>query len=154
MHKSNKQTNLHMTCSPCCRHNLVFQTGCQQHSISKILFGHPFAVPSFIKMHLFQCVEKWYLERNLKRRDSYFDVIRDPNYTYIHKHTYFTTMCHKSVYYPSLYENQVCYFMRMPSRLYAWVLQATGQWTSYQVRKIAGCACAGNAKNVFPATAG
>ena len=25
------------------------------------------------------------------------------------------------------------------------------QWASYQVRKIAGCACAGNAGNVFPA---
>ena len=25
-------------------------------------------------------------------------------------------------------------------------------WTSYQIRKIAGCACAGNAGNVFPAT--
>ena len=24
------------------------------------------------------------------------------------------------------------------------------QWTSYQIRKIAGCACAGNAGNVFP----
>ena len=27
-------------------------------------------------------------------------------------------------------------------------------WASYQIRKIAGCACAGNAGNVFPATAG
>ena len=26
------------------------------------------------------------------------------------------------------------------------------QWASYQMRKIAGCACAGNAGNVFPAT--
>ena len=26
------------------------------------------------------------------------------------------------------------------------------QWTSYQIRKIAGCACAGNAGNVFPTT--
>ena len=25
-----------------------------------------------------------------------------------------------------------------------------GQWASYQIRKIAGCACAGNAGNVFP----
>ena len=30
-------------------------------------------------------------------------------------------------------------------------LSAT-QWASYQIRKIAGCACAGNAGNVFPAT--
>ena len=29
---------------------------------------------------------------------------------------------------------------------------AVGQWASYQIRKIAGCACAGNARNVFPAT--
>ena len=28
------------------------------------------------------------------------------------------------------------------------------EWASYQIRKIAGCACAGNAGNVFPATAG
>ena len=27
-------------------------------------------------------------------------------------------------------------------------------WASYQIRKIAGCACAGNAGNVFPGTAG
>ena len=27
-----------------------------------------------------------------------------------------------------------------------------GPWASYQIRKIAGCACAGNAGNVFPAT--
>ena len=27
-------------------------------------------------------------------------------------------------------------------------------WASYQIRKIAGCACAGNAGNVFPATVG
>ena len=26
------------------------------------------------------------------------------------------------------------------------------QWTSYQIRKITGCACARNAENVFPAT--
>ena len=26
------------------------------------------------------------------------------------------------------------------------------QWASYQIRKIAGCTCAGNAGNVFPAT--
>ena len=26
----------------------------------------------------------------------------------------------------------------------------TGPWASYQIRKIAGCACAGNAGNVFP----
>ena len=25
-------------------------------------------------------------------------------------------------------------------------------WASYQIRKIAGCACTGNAGNVFPAT--
>ena len=27
-------------------------------------------------------------------------------------------------------------------------------WASYQIRKIAGCACVGNAGNVFPTTAG
>ena len=32
-----------------------------------------------------------------------------------------------------------CYCMRMP-------------WASYQIRQIVGCACAGNAGNVFPAT--
>ena len=29
-----------------------------------------------------------------------------------------------------------------------------GLWASYQIHKIAGCACAGNTGNVFPATAG
>ena len=28
------------------------------------------------------------------------------------------------------------------------------EWASYQIRKIADCACTGNAGNVFPATAG
>ena len=32
------------------------------------------------------------------------------------------------------------------------VLQQRLQWASYQIRKIAGCACARNAGNVFPAT--
>ena len=31
------------------------------------------------------------------------------------------------------------------------VLKGCSTWTSYQIRKIAGCACAGNAGNVFPA---
>ena len=30
------------------------------------------------------------------------------------------------------------------------ILQDDVQWASYQIRKIAGCACAGNAGNVFP----
>ena len=30
----------------------------------------------------------------------------------------------------------------------------TRPWASYHIRIIAGCACAGNARNVFPATAG
>ena len=29
-------------------------------------------------------------------------------------------------------------------------ITVTSQWASYQIRKIAGCACAGNAGNVFP----
>ena len=32
-----------------------------------------------------------------------------------------------------------------------WSNQAIPQWASYQIRKIAGCACAENAGNVFPA---
>ena len=34
------------------------------------------------------------------------------------------------------------YITRYPERF--------AQWASYQIRKIAGCACAGNAGNVFP----
>ena len=30
--------------------------------------------------------------------------------------------------------------------------ETSSQWASYQIRKIAGCACAGNTGNVFPAT--
>ena len=33
-------------------------------------------------------------------------------------------------------------------------IQFRPQWASCQIRKIEGCACAGNAGNVFPATAG
>ena len=33
-------------------------------------------------------------------------------------------------------------------------LQIAGCIASYQIRKIAGCACAGNARNIFPATVG
>ena len=38
-----------------------------------------------------------------------------------------------------------------------WIMRAMSSWSSwasYQICKIAGCACAGNAGNVFPATAG
>ena len=31
-------------------------------------------------------------------------------------------------------------------------VMARAQWASYQIRKIADCACAGNAGDVFPAT--
>ena len=37
----------------------------------------------------------------------------------------------------------------MTNSLFSW--PAT-RWASYQIRKIAGCACAGNVGNVFPAT--
>ena len=30
-------------------------------------------------------------------------------------------------------------------------IPACNEWVSYQIRKIAGCACAANAGNVFPA---
>ena len=36
----------------------------------------------------------------------------------------------------------------------ALILHTASPWASYQIRKIAGCACPGNAGNVFPATAG
>ena len=36
------------------------------------------------------------------------------------------------------------------SCLSSWKLVSLGPWTSYQIRKIAGCACARNAGNVFP----
>ena len=32
------------------------------------------------------------------------------------------------------------------------IIPLYASWASYQIRKIAGCACAGNAGNVFPAT--
>ena len=39
--------------------------------------------------------------------------------------------------------------------LNVWVsFQKVWRWASCQIHKIAGCACAGNAGNVFPATAG
>ena len=38
--------------------------------------------------------------------------------------------------------------------MYACYITVFFLWASYQIRKIAGCACAGNAGNVFPATAG
>ena len=37
---------------------------------------------------------------------------------------------------------------------YIYIFGGTLPWASCQIRKIAGCACAGNAENVFPATAG
>ena len=35
--------------------------------------------------------------------------------------------------------------------VFKWSASPCHTWASYQVRKIAGCACAGNARNVFPA---
>ena len=46
-----------------------------------------------------------------------------------------------------------------PSQTHSWSMQIysptmTPPWASYQIRKLVGCACAGNAWNIFPATAG
>ena len=38
--------------------------------------------------------------------------------------------------------------------VFAATLTHDGTWTSCQIRKSAGCACVGNAGNIFPATAG
>ena len=43
-------------------------------------------------------------------------------------------------------------YLRILSLL--WVSDGYLIWASCQIRKITGCACAGNAENVFPATAG
>ena len=43
-------------------------------------------------------------------------------------------------------------YLRILSLL--WVSDGYLTWASCQIRKITGCACAGNAENVFPATAG
>ena len=47
----------------------------------------------------------------------------------------------------------------IPTASYWWYTMRTlsvlsVQWNSYQIRKITGCACAGNDRNVFPATLG
>ena len=42
----------------------------------------------------------------------------------------------------------MCRFVGTRHTLSIW---SSGPWASYQIRKIAGCACAGNAGNVFPA---
>ena len=45
----------------------------------------------------------------------------------------------------------LCRFEKWPhSEHTAMLLYHTWPWASYQIRKIAGCACAGNAGNVFP----
>ena len=45
------------------------------------------------------------------------------------------------------------YFVQTKQGFYwhiTYMKMAIWQWASYQIRKIAGCACAGNAGNVFP----
>ena len=72
----------------------------------------------------------------------YADVyrrIRSLAYTFIHD-----APC--AMQWRSTGRRKCGYWRRLPAH--------TGAWASFQIRKIAGCACAGNAGNVFPATAG
>ena len=41
---------------------------------------------------------------------------------------------------------------QISAKFYDTIWHHLGPWASYQIRKIAGCACTGNAKNFFPAT--
>ena len=49
-----------------------------------------------------------------------------------------------------------CVLVSFPKKVYAWTCRGfttrwcVSPWASYQIRKVAGCACAGNAGNVFP----
>ena len=47
------------------------------------------------------------------------------------------------------FANCVC----LKANVYDYMNSITLAWVSYQIRKIAGCACAGNAGSVFPITA-
>ena len=47
-------------------------------------------------------------------------------------------------------EMMPCLVCAMKDSLDVYIPIRLAQWASYQIRKIAGCACAGNAGNVFP----
>ena len=44
--------------------------------------------------------------------------------------------------------------IQITTDIYEMIVHFTHAWASYQIRKFADCACAGNAGNVFPASAG
>ena len=52
------------------------------------------------------------------------------------------------VYNESIPKHSGCTYIFLLPKI-VWMIY---QWASYQIRKIAGCACTGNAGNVFPAT--
>ena len=65
----------------------------------------------------------------------------------------------KSLCCPLILATKECinWILTFPGRLSLWIMRTLGPcytWASCQIRKIAGCACAGNAGNVFPADAG
>ena len=46
---------------------------------------------------------------------------------------------------------RTCNWLHLPTLpMLCAIMCQVGPWASYQIRKIAGCACAGNARNVFP----
>ena len=51
---------------------------------------------------------------------------------------------------PILNSTRTKYTSPNPRRIITAGHDHTGQWASYQIRKIAGCSCVGNAGNVFP----
>ena len=65
-----------------------------------------------------------------------------------HTHTiHAVTMCRAP--FPDHKVKDFCHVRSMASSLFDQITSYS-TWASYQIRKIAGCACAGNAGNVFP----
>ena len=74
----------------------------------------------------------WYPPISLRKCDNIADASGGIHYIYVWFITLLLIICRPPIsFFMRVHRNEV-------------------QWASYQIRKIAGCACAGNAGNVFP----
>ena len=102
-----------------------------------------------------KCVTKWLLSQT--HGSIMYQIYLDRTHciTFYHGSKNLVTWTLKSgVFHVShTIPDVICGFPKMISPINMMQCARTGPvWASYQIRKVAGCACAGNAGNVFPAT--
>ena len=100
-----------------------------------------------------EMTDKLVIRHNNNQADSTSNCFRDRAYLigttdkYSHPNTSTGVITN-----PTLFSNSFLLLNRSRNKESVDILSHTKSQASYQIRKIAGCACTGNAENVFPAT--